>query len=210
MGYPIQYSPLHNTVWTAFATRRDHVRMCGRYVTPDEAAMERAYNLTARQWEAWMNEAYRPSYNVASSQRVPVLRVIRQVGGERRIDPMRWGLIPFFARGEPPKYSTINAMIEKLDVAPAWRGPWRRSQRCVMPAAGFYEGQVQPDGTKQPYYIQPAGDDEVFSIAALWDRSRTESGEEVLSCAIICRARSSRCQRMSCWRRFTTRSGACR
>ena len=39
--------------------------MCGRYVTPDEAAMERAYNLTARQWQSWMDEAYRPSYNVA-------------------------------------------------------------------------------------------------------------------------------------------------
>jgi putative SOS response-associated peptidase YedK len=25
----------------------------------------------------------------------------------------------------------------------------------------------------------------VFSIAALWDRSRTESGEDMLSCAII-------------------------
>jgi putative SOS response-associated peptidase YedK len=48
--------------------------MCGRYVTPDEAAMERAYNLTARQWH---DEAYRPSYNVVPSQRVPVLRVIR-------------------------------------------------------------------------------------------------------------------------------------
>ena len=89
--------------------------MCGRYVTPDEAAMERVYNLTARQWQSWMDEAYRPSYNVAPSQPVPVLRVIRHVGGKRRIDPMRWGLIPFFARGEPPKYSTINAMIEKLD-----------------------------------------------------------------------------------------------
>jgi putative SOS response-associated peptidase YedK len=41
------------------------------------------------------------------------------------------------------------------------------------------------DGTKQPYYIQPAGDGEVFSIAALWDRSRTESGQDKLSCAII-------------------------
>ena len=47
------------------ANTRDHSPMCGRYVTPDEAAMERAYNLTARQWEAWINEAYRPSYNVA-------------------------------------------------------------------------------------------------------------------------------------------------
>jgi hypothetical protein len=28
--------------------------MCGRYVTPDQAAIERAYNLTARQWQSWM------------------------------------------------------------------------------------------------------------------------------------------------------------
>ena len=65
MGYLIQYSAPRNTVWTACAAGRDHSPMCGRYVTPDEAAMERAHNLTARQWEAWMAEAYRPSYNVA-------------------------------------------------------------------------------------------------------------------------------------------------
>ena len=42
------------------------IRRCADdYVTPDEAAMERAYTLTARQWQAWMGEAYRPSYNVA-------------------------------------------------------------------------------------------------------------------------------------------------
>ena len=47
MGYLIQYSAPRNTVWTAFAARRDHSSMCGRYVTPGEAAMERAYSLTA-------------------------------------------------------------------------------------------------------------------------------------------------------------------
>ena len=67
-GKLVQYSALHTTVWTAFVTRRDHSPMCGRYVTPDEAAMERAYDLTARQWQAWMDEAYRPSYNVAPSR----------------------------------------------------------------------------------------------------------------------------------------------
>ena len=51
-----------------FATRRDYSSMCGRYVTPDEAAMERTYNLTARQWESWMDRAYWPSDNVAPSR----------------------------------------------------------------------------------------------------------------------------------------------
>jgi hypothetical protein len=38
-----------------------------RYCIPPvgiHGAMERAYNLTARQWQSWMDEAYRPSYNV--------------------------------------------------------------------------------------------------------------------------------------------------
>ena len=45
---------------------------------------------------------------------------------------MRWGLIPFFARGEPPKYSTINATIEKLDTAPrgAARGNAASAASC--------------------------------------------------------------------------------
>ena len=75
----IQYSAPRNAVWTPFDAARDHCPMCGRYVAPDEAAMERAYDLTARQWQAWMGEAYRPSYSAARSQRVPVSRVIRQV-----------------------------------------------------------------------------------------------------------------------------------
>ena len=159
--------------------------MCGRYVTPDEASIERAYALTARQWGPWMNEAYSASYNVAPSQRVPVFRVIRDVEGQRQLEPMRWGLVPFWAKGEPPRYSTINATIEKLETAPTWRGPWKRGQRCIMPAAGFYEWHEQPDGTKRPYYIRPADEDEVFSIAGLWERSRTDDGEDVLSCALI-------------------------
>jgi len=97
--------------------------MCGRNVTPDEASLEREFNLTARQWGPWMNEAYSASYNVAPSQRVPVFRVIRDIEGQRQLEPMRWGLIPSWAKGEPPKYSTINATMEKLETAPAWRGP---------------------------------------------------------------------------------------
>ena len=87
--------------------------MGGRYVTPDEAAMERAYNLTARQWQSWMGEAYRPSYNVAPSQRVPALRVVRHVGGERRIDPMRWGLTPFFGRGAPTAQNPLRGALSQ-------------------------------------------------------------------------------------------------
>lgn len=162
--------------------------MCGRYVSPEEAALNREYHLDRRNSQQRINEAleaiYLQSFNVAPTDRVPVVRVIRGQDGARESLLMRWGLIPFFARGEPPKYSTINATIEKLNTAPAWRGAWERGQRCIMPCAGFYEWQVQAGGRKQPFYIKPANH-ETFAFAALWDRSITPDGETILSCAVI-------------------------
>jgi putative SOS response-associated peptidase YedK len=98
---------------------------------------------------------------------------------------MRWGLVPYWAKGIPPKYSTINCTIEKLEIAPTWRGPWKRGQRCILPVAGFYEWKILEDGkTKQPYYIKPANS-ETFAFASLWDESRTDEGESIISCALI-------------------------
>jgi putative SOS response-associated peptidase YedK len=92
---------------------------------------------------------------------------------------MTWGMIPFFARGVPPKYSTINASIEKLTEAATWRGPWNRGQRCLVPALGFYEWEVRPDGkTKQPYYIS-ANDQPILAFAGLWDGSKRDDGTNV-------------------------------
>lgn len=147
--------------------------MCGRYVTPEVAEAER--NLMVH----WLE--YERSFNVAPSQRVPVVRWFE---GAREGLHMRWGLIPFFARGVPPTFSTINAAIEKLQTAPSWRGPWQRGQRCLLGAAGFYEWHVLADGSKRPYYIRCA-DQPVFTFAGLWDTSRRADGTAIVSCTII-------------------------
>jgi len=147
--------------------------MCGRYVTPEVAEAER--NLMVH----WLE--YERSFNVAPSQRVPVVRWLE---GARQGLHMRWGLVPFFARGVPPKYSTINATIEKLESGPCWRGPWKRHQRCLIPASGFYEWHVNEDGSKTPFYITLA-DQSVFGFAGLWDQSVGADGTETLSCTII-------------------------
>jgi putative SOS response-associated peptidase YedK len=162
--------------------------MCGRYVSPEEATLNREYHVDRTNSHIRTNETldsiFLQSFNVAPTDSVPVVRVIRHSEGEREAVLMRWGLIPFFARGEPPKYSTINAAIEKLSMAPAWRGPWERGQRCIMPCAGFYEWKMMEAGRKQPYYIKPANE-ETFAFAALWDKSITPAGEAILSCAVI-------------------------
>jgi putative SOS response-associated peptidase YedK len=149
--------------------------MCGRFVSRTDAETERAFGLTRSAWrKGWA------SYNVAPSQAVPI---VRAADGEREGVLVRWGLIPFWARGEVPKYSTINARSESIATAASYRGPWRRGQRCVIPALGFYEWKQLERG-KQPWFIRLAGG-EPFGLLGLWDRSVKADGEAVDSCTII-------------------------
>jgi putative SOS response-associated peptidase YedK len=87
-------------------------------------------------------------------------------------------LIPFFAKGEPPKYSTINARIETAETAASYRGPWKRGQRCLQIANGFFEWHLDDAGRKVPYYIHLA-DQEIFAFAGLWDRSVKPDGTPI-------------------------------
>lgn len=149
--------------------------MCGRYVAQIDAAMEREFRLV-RSWSRYV-----VSFNLAPTREVPC---IRTVAGEREGVLLRWGLIPWFARGIPGPYSTINARIETLRTSPAFRDAWRRGQRCLVIANGFFEWQEQ-GGVKQPWYIGCA-DQPVFAFAGLWDRSVPRDGATpVESCAIV-------------------------
>jgi putative SOS response-associated peptidase YedK len=150
--------------------------MCGRYILRETSAAERYFGLERASWY------FTTSYNIAPTDEVPIVRL-----GKDRLREgimVRWGLIPYFAHGEPPKYSTINATIEKLDTAPAWRGPWERGRRCIMPAHGFYEWHVDTQGQKCPYFVELA-DQPLFGFAGLWDASRREDGTIVRSCTIV-------------------------
>lgn len=148
--------------------------MCGRYVTRVDAAIERHWSVV----EPWP-ESFE-SFNVAPSQSVPV--IVQREAGRCGLF-MRWGLIPFWAKGEPTRYSTINARSETVAEAASYRTAWSRGQRCLFPVLGFYEWQNGAAG-KQPYFIRMAGG-EPFGLAGLWDSSAKESGEAVLSCTIM-------------------------
>jgi len=145
--------------------------MCGRYVSPDESSIEREFTLVRTEWQ------FPPSFNVAPTQQVPV---IRRIDGELQGTLLRWGLIPFFAKGEAPKYSTINARIETVETAASYRGPWKRGQRCLQLACGFYEWHLDAEGRKRPYYIHLA-DQPIFAFAGLWDRSIKADGTAIES-----------------------------
>jgi putative SOS response-associated peptidase YedK len=150
--------------------------LCGRYVTPDETAIEREFTLVGSR----VVPLFQASFNVAPTQMVPI---IRMHDGRQELVRARFGLIPFFAKGQAGQYSTINARVETVRTSPAYRTAWKRGQRCLVVASGFYEWQVIADG-KQPWYVSCA-DQPVFAFAGLWDESAPEEGEAILSCTII-------------------------
>src|SRR5881227_3021496 len=79
-----------------------------------------------------------PRYNVAPTQPVPVVR-LGQAGG-RRLDTLRWGLVPHWAKEIGT--GLINARAETAADKPSFRQALRR-RRCLVPADGFYEWAKQ-------------------------------------------------------------------
>lgn len=156
--------------------------MCGRLVAGDLNWRDYCAMLLLTNMPA--DEAMQVSYNIAPSQHVAV---VRAAGGTRECVRMRWGLIPGFAHGIAGKFNTINCRIETMETGPAYRTAWKRGQRCIILASGFYEWHTNDDGTRQPYYIRPSDPDEgaAFMLAGLWDSSTTAEGVEILSCTII-------------------------
>src|SRR5205085_5599186 len=88
-----------------------------------------------------------PRWNIAPTQEAAVVR--RGERGERRLDLLRWGLVP--PRAATPA-GHINARGETVASLAAFRDSFR-ARRCLVPADGFYEWQ-HVAGRAQPYHIR--------------------------------------------------------
>ena len=64
-----------------------------------------------------------------------------------------------------------------------------RTRRGVVPATGYFEWQVGPDGKKRPLFIHD-GRGAPLALAALWDRWHGPDGALIESFAVITRAAS--------------------
>jgi putative SOS response-associated peptidase YedK len=120
-----------------------------------------------------------PRYNIAPTNDILVIRDSDQ---GRVGSMMRWGLIPHWVRDTKKLPLLFNARAESLATKPMFKHAFRR-QRCLIPASGFYEWKLLPDGkNKQPFYI--CAKDGPLSFAGLWE---TATVDEVTidSCTII-------------------------
>src|SRR5712692_12095532 len=122
-----------------------------------------------------------PSWNVAPTDPLPVVRYDARAG-ERSLDVMRWGLVPFWAKDIKVGFSNINAKAEGIEGKPAFREAFHR-RRCLVPVDNFYEWKKVAAG-KQPYAIALA-DRRLMALAGLWENWRSPAGEWVRSVAII-------------------------
>ncbi|MBF8963014.1 SOS response-associated peptidase [Pontibacter sp. FD36] len=141
--------------------------MCGRYsVLPKAKGNSRVAELL----EKSMKEAH---YNAAPSQSLPVVTIDKP----DTIQYFSWGLQPFWAKDSKSIKRSINARAETLREKPSFRS-LLKSKRCLVPADGFFEWQVTPQG-KVPHRIL-LKNEELFSFAGLWDEFIDKSTGEIL------------------------------
>ncbi len=122
-----------------------------------------------------------PRYNGAPSQELLVIRQNPKTG-ERSLDLVKWGLIPYWCDDPKGGRKPINARVETVATAPTFREAYR-SRRCIVPVDGFFEWQATAGG-KQPYAIAMR-DGLPFGLAGLWENWKSPTGEWRRTFAII-------------------------
>src|SRR5699024_11782261 len=80
----------------------------------------------------------------------------------RRIEPFRWGLLPFWAKEKKMGYSLINARSETIDSKKSYKH-YVKNQRCLIPASRFYEWKGEK-ANKTPFYVHPT-QEPIFAFA---------------------------------------------
>ncbi|KDN51365.1 DUF159-domain-containing protein [Tilletiaria anomala UBC 951] len=168
---------------------------------------------------------YRSTYNVAPQTFNPVVRNAELLPKERtrdsqyqglhshraartsatharaRMQPMKWGLIPGFAKALPTgvdAYRTINA---RDDTVLSGQSMWTNllpQQRCVFFVQGFYEWMKPRDGSRIAHFVGMANEGrgrldsqgkghQLMPLAGLWEKSHLKEPreEEVYSFTIL-------------------------
>lgn len=149
--------------------------MCGRYALYETEHFADRFNLATRPDANLAN-----NFNAAPGQFLPIVTK-SELGNI--LSPMKWGLVPFWAKDIKIGYKLINARAETAFTKPMWRSSIRH-YRCLVPASGFYEWQVGNNKTKQPFYIHPK-DQKMFAFAGLWSTHKDASGNELQTFTIM-------------------------
>ena len=159
--------------------------MCGRFSNTGKKTDELQEKL-AQRLGVTLPESDRgyERFNIAPTQEV--LAVVEDRDG-RRIEGLRWGLIPRWAKDAKVGFRMINARAETVLERPSYRSLVKHAKhRCLVLADGWYEWQ-KPEDPKQPR--RPVhfslDDGRPFCFAGLWTTWSAPEGDIVPSCTIV-------------------------
>jgi len=151
--------------------------MCGRYASARSVQdLAVAFGIRDEQVEADVAA----DWNVAPTK--PIVAVLHRGTGVV-LTTVRWGLVPSWADDPSVGSRLINARLETAWEKPAFRSALAE-RRCLIPADGWYEWAVLPDGTRQPYFLTP-DDGRVLAFAGLWDVWRDAEGRPLPTATIL-------------------------
>jgi putative SOS response-associated peptidase YedK len=150
--------------------------MCGRFtLRASPRLVEEAIGIFAD-----LPTELTPRFNISPTQTILAVRQT-ETAAEPAYCPLKWGLVPSWAKDMSIASSLINARSEGIDSKPSFRSAFKR-RRCLIITDGFYEwkaGAVVPaaDGgkpkakakvPKQPFHIHRP-DQRPFAFAGLWE-----------------------------------------
>lgn len=152
--------------------------MCNRYLSPDQATIERYWHVGARNPLPWWSASIFPR---ASG---PFIRAGGGEAGGRALVVGTWGLIPHFATSARLRYQTNNARSEELAHKPSFRQPWARGQRCIIPAQSFDEPCWESG--RNVWWTFRRADGQPWGLAGLWNTwTDSASGERIDSYTML-------------------------
>jgi putative SOS response-associated peptidase YedK len=143
--------------------------MCGRYTLFDTDDLDKRFGVK-------VTHPIKPNYNVAPTQNMPV---IRNIGGERKIELMHWGIPRMI--GKDILKEIINTRADK-----AFSNFWKKQvtkQRVLIPANAFYEWKKTNDG-KTPFLIE-LPTKEMYAFAGIWNSWKDKDGKEFNAYSIM-------------------------
>lgn len=148
--------------------------MCGRFVIDiPEKILRETFGLQEV-------PKLEPRFNVTPGQ---LAAVVRNQGDRNRIDLLKWGLVPAWAKDPNCGSHLINAGSDTAFERPAFRHAIKY-RRCVVPTSGFYEWERSGEHRKQPWFIRMADHSPMY-LAGLWESWQAPSGNELETFAIM-------------------------
>lgn len=148
--------------------------MCGRY-TLSGRPVDLEKQLRANLLKGASAE---PAYNISPG--TEILAVTNEEPD--KIRPIYWGLEPYWSKPGKRPQLLINARAESFSDKPGFQ-KYLNSQRCLIPASGFYEWK-QSGNQKQPYFIS-LPNEPIFCFAGIWEETILANGLKKQSVAII-------------------------